>query len=139
MIEARATVLIERPIEEVFDYLADSRNEPSWLPGAERVDKTSDGEVGLGTTFDGTYARAGRVELELVRFERPNAVTFRAHSRIVDFDDAVELSDEGGKTRLNATMTAQPRGLMKLAAPLMAKTMRKQFEGNWAHLKAALE
>ena len=139
MIEARATVLIDRPLEHVFDYLSDARNEPRWLPGAERVEKTSDAPVGLGTTYDGSYARAGRVELKLVTFERPTAVTFRAHSKIVDFDDAVELSDEDGKTRLNATMTAQPRGLMKLFSPLMAKTLRRQFEGNWVHLKEALE
>jgi len=132
-------VLIDRPLEEVFDYLADSRNEPRWLPGAERVEKTSDGPVGLGTTFEGTYARAGRVELTLVAFERPTAVTFRAHSKIVDFDDAVKLSDENGQTRLEATMTAQPRGVMRLASPLMAKTMRRQFEGNWVHLKTRLE
>jgi len=139
VIEARATVLIDRPLEEVFDYLADSRNEPRWLPGAERVEKTSDGPVGLGTTFEGTYARAGRVELTLVAFDRPTAVTFRAHSKIVDFDDSVKLSDENGQTRLSATMTAQPRGVMKLASPLMAKTMRRQFEGNWVHLKTTLE
>jgi carbon monoxide dehydrogenase subunit G len=139
VIEAHATLLIDRPLEEVFDYLSDARNEPQWLPGAERVEKTSDGPVGLGTTYDGTYARAGRVELTLVTFERPTAVTFRARSKIVAFDDAVELSDEDGRTRLNATMTAQPRGAMKLFSPLMAKTMRRQFEGNWVHLKTALE
>jgi carbon monoxide dehydrogenase subunit G len=139
VIEAHATLLIDRSLEDVFDYLSDARNEPAWLPGAERVEKTSDGPVGLGTTFDGTYARAGRAELTLVTFERPTAVTFRAHAKIVDFDDAVKLSDEGGKTRLSATMTAQPRGLMKLGAPLMAKTMRRQFVQNWTHLKTALE
>jgi carbon monoxide dehydrogenase subunit G len=139
VIEAKGTVLIDRPLDHVFDYLSDARNEPHWLPGAERVEKTSDGPVGLGTTYEGTYARAGRVELTLVTFERPTAVTFRAHAKIVDFDDAVKLSEEDGKTRLNATMTAQPRGVMKLFGPLMAKTLRRQFEGNWVHLKEALE
>ena len=139
MIEATATALIDRPLDEVFDYLADSRNEPQWLPGAEQVEKTSEGPVGLGTTFVGTYARAGRVELTLVTFERPRAVTFRARAKIVDFDDAVELSAEHGKTRLNARMTAQPRGLMRLLSPLMAKTLRRQFTENWTHLKATLE
>ena len=139
MIEATATVLIERSLEDVFDYLADARNEPAWLPGAEQVAKTTPGPVGLGTSFDGRYERAGRVELKLVAFERPRAVTFRARSRIVDFDDAVELGEEGGQTRLTATMTAQPRGLMRLFSPLMARTMRRQFEANWGHLKAALE
>jgi uncharacterized membrane protein len=38
VIEARGNVEIDRPVGEVFDYLADSRNEPDWLPGAERVE-----------------------------------------------------------------------------------------------------
>jgi carbon monoxide dehydrogenase subunit G len=139
VIEATGTVVIDRPLEDVFDYLADARNEPAWLPGCVRVDKTTPGPVELGTSFDGTYNRAGRVEVELVVYERPRAVTFRARSRIVDFDDAVRLTEEAGQTRLTATMTAQPRGFMRLFSPLMARTMRRQFEANWVHLKAALE
>jgi carbon monoxide dehydrogenase subunit G len=139
MIEAHGNTEIERPATEVFDYLADARNEPEWLPGAERVEKVSEGPVGLGTRFSGTYARAGTVELELVEFEPPRRVTFRARSRIVHFDDAVELSEGDGRTVLRAVMTAQPQGLMRLAAPLMERTMRRQFAGNWQHLRAHLE
>jgi carbon monoxide dehydrogenase subunit G len=139
MIEARGSTTIERPAAEVFAYLADARNEPSWLPGAERVELVTPEPVGLGTRFEGTYARAGTVSVELVEFEPPRRVTFRARSRIVDFDDAVELTEEGGRTLLHARMTARPRGPMRLAGPLMARTMRRQFEANWAHLKAALE
>jgi len=45
MIVARGDVFIQRPIEEIFDFVADSRNEPGWLPGATRVDKTTDGPI----------------------------------------------------------------------------------------------
>jgi carbon monoxide dehydrogenase subunit G len=138
-IEGRGETTIARPIAEVFDYICDARNEPTWLPGARSVEKTSDGPVGLGTTFVGQYARAGRVELELVEFERPTRLTFRARSRIVDFDDAVELTAHESSTHLDARMTAEPRGAMRLVAPMMARTMRRQFSDNWAHLRTALE
>ena len=93
----------------------------------------------MGTRFEGEYARAGTVTLELVEFERPSRVTFRATSRIVNFDDAVTLTQEGSGTRLRATMEAQPRGVMKVMGPMMGRTMRAQFEGNWNHLKRMLE
>jgi carbon monoxide dehydrogenase subunit G len=48
MIEARGGTEIEAPIDRVFDYVADARNEPDWLPGAEKVEKVSDGPVGFG-------------------------------------------------------------------------------------------
>jgi uncharacterized protein YndB with AHSA1/START domain len=139
VIEAHGNVDIARPVEEVFDYLADARNEPAWLPGAERVEKLTDGPVGLGTRFRGRYARAGEVELELVAYERPARVTFRASSRIVEFDDAVELSARGDATELRAVMLARPRGVMRLFEPLMARTMRRQFAANWAFLRDRLE
>ena len=123
----------------MFDYVADARNEPEWLPGAKSVEKVTPGDVERGTRFEGTYARAGRVSIEVVAFERPRTLTLRGSSRIVRFDDVIELGEHGGMTRLNARMTAEPRGLMRLMGPLMARTMRSQFEANWAHLKTALE
>jgi uncharacterized protein YndB with AHSA1/START domain len=139
MIVAHGEVFIQRPIEQVFDFVVDARNEPTWLPGAIRVEKTNEGPVGQGTRFEGEYARAGTVSLELVEFERPYRVTFRARSRIVHFDDAVILSSEGTGTRLRATMEAYPQGFMKLMAPVMGRFMRRQFEGNWNALKGVLE
>jgi uncharacterized protein YndB with AHSA1/START domain len=139
VIEARSEIEIGAPIERVFDYVSDARNEPDWLPGAKAVDKVTPGDIGQGTRFEGTYARAGRVSIEIVAFERPATVTLRGRSRIVHFDDVIELTETDGRTRLTARMSAQPQGLMRLMSPLMARTMRPQFETNWTHLKAALE
>jgi carbon monoxide dehydrogenase subunit G len=138
-IHAEGETTIARSIENVFDYLADPRNEPAWLPGATSVQKTSDGPVGAGSTFVGQYRRAGRVGLELVEFERPRHVTFRARSKIVNFDDSVDLAPVDSGTRLTARMTAEPQGVMRLLAPLMARTMQRQFSANWDHLRRALE
>lgn len=138
-IEADGNAMILRPVEVVFDYVADPRNEPEWLPGARSVKQTSDGDFGLGAAFVGEYDRVGRVELSIVEFERPTRVTFRARSRIVHFDDAVQLTAIEGGTRLVARMTAEPKGVMRLFAPVMGRTMRKQFASNWDHLRQALE
>lgn len=139
MIHTEAEVHIERPADAVFAFLADARNEPQWLPGATRVVKLTDGPVGLGTRFEGDYARAGTVQVELVAFERPRRLTFRANSKMVRFDDAAELTPDGSGTRLRAVMDAQPQGVMRLMGPMMGRVMRKQFTANWLELKRALE
>jgi uncharacterized protein YndB with AHSA1/START domain len=139
MIEATAEIDIDAPVERVFDYVADARNEPQWLPGAKDVAMVTAGEVSEGTRFEGTYARAGHVELEIVACERPRSVTIRGRSRIVHFDDAIELLAVAGGTRLKARMTAAPQGPMRLMAPLIGRTMRAQFTANWIHLKRVLE
>jgi hypothetical protein len=36
-------------------------------------------------------------------------------------------------------MFATPRGAMRLVAPLMARTLRRQFAANWERLRRAME
>jgi uncharacterized protein YndB with AHSA1/START domain len=139
MIEATAELQIDAPVERVFDYVADARNEPQWLPGAKHVEMLTAGDLGEGARFEGDYARAGRVRIEIVAYQRPHRVTLRGRSRIVHFDDQIELAKTEEGTRLSARMTAEPQGLMRLAAPLMGRAMRSQFEANWTHLKRVLE
>jgi carbon monoxide dehydrogenase subunit G len=138
-IEARGETLIARGAGDVFDFVSDPRNEPGWLPGAKHVEMTSDEPVRLGSTFVGRYARVGRVQLELVEFERPHSVTFRGTSATVDFDDVVELHEHDGKTHLDAKLFAEARGPMRLAELIMARSMRKKFAAGWDHLRSALE
>jgi len=139
MIAAQAEVQIDRPVEEVFDFLADARNEPRWLPGATGVVKISDGPIGLDTRFQGEYARIGTVRLDVIAFERPRQVTFRGQARTMAFDDAIALSPGPAGIILRAAMEAHPRGIMKVLSPLVGRVMRQQFAANWLQLKATLE
>ena len=50
-----AELEVARPVEEVFDYLADITNEAKWNPWANWVTKTGDGPVGPGAVFRGSY------------------------------------------------------------------------------------
>jgi uncharacterized protein YndB with AHSA1/START domain len=139
MIIVTASIKIKRPVSEVFDFLSDARNEPKWIPGANNIEMLTAPPVQKGTRFRGQYARAGTVQLELVEFNRPDRVTFRAQSAILDFDDEVKLSAIPDGTLLEATMTAQPKGIMRLLSFMMKGAMKKQFEGNWVHLKDYME
>jgi carbon monoxide dehydrogenase subunit G len=139
MIEARGETVIKRSAADVFEFVADARNEPNWLPGAESVKKVTPGDVGLGTVFEGRYRGAGRVRLEVVQFDPPKALTFRARARIVTFDDRITLHEQDASTHLTAIMEAQPVGIMRLVGPLMARTMKRQFAANWDALRGPLE
>lgn len=139
MIEATGETVIRRSPADVFEFVADARNEPKWLPGAESVEKVTAGNIGLGTVFEGRYRGAGRVRLEVVQFAPPTALTFRARARIVNFDDRITLHGQGTATHLTAIMHAQPVGIMRLVEPIMARTMKRQFTSNWDALRGPLE
>jgi len=51
MLETTASVKIRRSPGKVFDYFADVGNDKEWKPFAKRVEKTSEGPLGVGTTF----------------------------------------------------------------------------------------
>lgn len=42
-------IIIAAPVEQVFDMVADERNEPRYNPRIVGVEKTSQGPVGRGT------------------------------------------------------------------------------------------
>jgi hypothetical protein len=51
-------LVIERPVEEVFDF-ADERNEPRFNPRMLRAEKISPGPISVGTRFSAEIATAG--------------------------------------------------------------------------------
>ncbi len=65
------TVTIERPVEEVFAFLADFENIPTWNYAIEETIKTSPGPVGEGATYRQTRAIPSRSEegFEVTAFE----------------------------------------------------------------------
>jgi uncharacterized protein YndB with AHSA1/START domain len=71
MIEYEFQTTVARSPHEVFDFLVDFRNEPQWEPNCRKAEKTSDGPIGKGTTFSASMKGMGRVESEIVEFERP--------------------------------------------------------------------
>jgi hypothetical protein len=51
VIRIEGEIVIDRPVEEVFDFVADARNELRYNPRMLRAEKLSPGPIGLGTRF----------------------------------------------------------------------------------------
>ncbi|HEY8202444.1 MAG TPA: SRPBCC family protein [Actinomycetota bacterium] len=54
------TVTIERPAEDVFAFLADFENVPTWNYAVAETTKTSPGPVGVGTIYRQTRSTPRR-------------------------------------------------------------------------------
>jgi uncharacterized protein YndB with AHSA1/START domain len=125
MIEHSAQVTLQQPPERAFDYFVDFRNEQSWNPNCLSVEKTSAGEIGVGTTYDGKMKGMGANTSEIVEFDRPArcAATWRA--RGADGTYALQFTPVDGATRVEAVMRMQPHGPLRLFEPLMSRMMGK--------------
>ena len=65
MARVSGEIQIERPVEEVFDFVADQRNEPIYNPRMLQSEKITDGPIAVGTRFRAT-ARSGRRTVEML-------------------------------------------------------------------------
>jgi len=135
-------IVIQRPIEEVFDFVADERNEPRYNPQMTRAEKVSPGPIGLGSKFNSVMnGVGGRAEMttEFTGFERPRRITEVTHLSNMDITGALffELVAEG--TRMTWQWDIEPRGFYRLLGPLVRRIGERQERTIWTGLKRLLE
>ena len=139
MVRETASVRIERPAEEVWDYFTDVGNDPEWNPSAIKARKTSDGPLGVGSTFHVVRKMSGPMDLEYTEYSRPLRWTLRGTGRGMSFTYAAELKPSGGATELTSRMNLDPKGVLKLLGPVLGSVTRKQLDQVHAALKRKLE
>jgi len=58
--EFSGSAVIDRPITEVFEFLADGTNDPKFSPRVQEIRKATDGPVGVGTVFESMVKATAR-------------------------------------------------------------------------------
>jgi carbon monoxide dehydrogenase subunit G len=133
-----STVVVDRPKEEVFDFLSDMRNEMKWNPGVESMEKLTDGPIGFGTKYLAKWKQSKKIEVECVAFERPDSWSYH-NGGPVEVTFTARLTTEGKSTRVEVDFDAKPHGLFVLIFPVFMLAMKRQESANMANLKKALE
>jgi len=140
-----STVVIDRPIEEVFAFLADGENDKKFSPRVLEIRKTTDGPPGLGTVYASTVKDAGMTtkrEFKLTEFAAPTRIRWAELSKniVVASEGGYDLEPAGeGKTRLTVFNVLEGRGIGKLIAPLALRAARKGADDFGRSIKAAVE
>jgi carbon monoxide dehydrogenase subunit G len=138
------TAVIDRPIEEVFAFVADGENDPKFSPRVQEIAKTTDGPPGVGTVFKSTVKDAGMTttrEFELTEFEPPTRIrwTERSKNLVSVADGGYDLAPEGRGTRLSIHNNLEGHGLGKLIAPIAVRMARKDADALAGRIKQAIE
>ena len=116
------TVHIPRPPAEVFAYLADFENTAEWDPGVKEATQTSEGPVGLGTTFDLVALFRGRsipVTYEVTVYEPSSRVVLVGRNKQFTGTDDIGISADGDGTRVAWNANFQMEGIAKLFQPFL--------------------
>ena len=143
MIKIENSVVINRPIDEVFEFMANSENDPQWSSGAQEVIKTSEGPTGVGTTYTTVSRFLGRrleATVEYTAYEPNKRLAGKATSGpiLFQFENTFEPAAEGG-TKVTVSSEGDVGGFFKLAEPLVARMLQRQVDTDTANLKDLLE
>lgn len=139
VVSETASVRIDRSAEDVWDYFTDVENDPEWNPSAIKARKTSDGPLGVGSTFSVVRKMSGAMDLEYTEYARPLRWTLRGVGRGMAFTYSADLTPSGGSTELTSRMNLEPKGLLKLLTPVLRWVTAKQLSQVHAALKQKLE
>ncbi|MFD9371855.1 SRPBCC family protein [Streptomyces sp. NPDC060020] len=139
-----ASVEIDRPVEEVFAYLADGRNDPDFSPRVQEITRIPDGPTALGTVFRSTVKDAGMKtarEFRIDGFDPPRLIRWTEQSKnLITAEGGYDLEAlSGGRTRVRIFNTLHGHGLGKLLVGLAASAARKDAPDFGRRIKAAAE
>ena len=136
------TVTIRRAVEDVFAFLADFENIPTWNYAIVETKKTSPGPVGVGTTYRQLRSVPSRSEegFQVTAFEPSSRLEI--HGDIGPFTATISylLAPTDHGTRLtNVVDLESASGVLRLVAPLAASRVKTAVAANLDTLKQLLE
>lgn len=132
------SVEIARPIEQVFDFTSDMRNELKWNPDVEVMDKITEGPVGLGTKFNAKWRTSPPVTTECTHFDRPRSFSYH-NGGPIEVDLTITLATTANGTLLKSRFDAKPHGLFRLIFPIFLIILGRQEKANMVNSKRAME
>lgn len=143
MIDVTVSTTVHRPVDQVFEFVADMTNEPQWHTDVLEAERLTEGEVGKGTSY--------RVRFRSQPMSPPEGIVeiveFEPGRRIVSQSDMGNMKPTlthlfeatNGGTNVARQIRIDTSGLMTVMSPLMKMMVRRRNVGFIDNLKRLLE
>ena len=121
------TVVVDKPLDAVFDYLSDFTTTTEWDPGTVRT-VNHHGDGGVGTTYLNTSTFLGRqTQLAYVvrEFVPGQRVQLRAENTTLTAVDTMTFRRVDAGTEITYTAEFTVKGPSRLLAPLLRPALRR--------------
>jgi uncharacterized protein YndB with AHSA1/START domain len=123
MASYETTVETARPIDEVFEYLAEFSNTAEWDPGVVEADRLTHDELGVGSRFRVVTSTAGNrqtIDYEVTEFDPPNRVVLVGTTpRLRSVDELTFVALDEGGTRVTYRADLALLGAARVADPVL--------------------
>ena len=135
-------IVVNRPVEQVFDFVADERNEPRFNPKMLTAEKTTPGPVGQGTRFRTEVKARQRttvMSVEFTAYDRPRRLVSVSKLSNMEIEGTLTFDPVPEGTRMRWSWDLAPRGILRLATPVIRLICRREERTIWTSLKHLLE
>lgn len=142
MITQQATVVIARPVEQVFAFVADVGKRNLWCMGVLQAKQTSAHPLATGATFHETFrlflGQKGDADYEITEFEPNKRFGFASTSGPIRAKDILTFESVVGGTRVTQRVESQFANFQFLE-PLFKGMGQRGLESGLARLKGQME
>jgi carbon monoxide dehydrogenase subunit G len=135
------SLVVARPIEEVFEFVADPANLHRWQTGAIEVTKQSD-EPGMGARHVEVRSVLGQrivQTLEVTADEPWERLDLGVVEGPLDLRVSHRFQPEQGGTRIDVVGEGDPGPFFRMAGPFLSRAVERQSKRDFTRLKRLLE
>jgi uncharacterized protein YndB with AHSA1/START domain len=141
--EIARSIVIDRPVDVVFAFVSDPRNDPRWCHKVVSVDQVAGDGPAPGSGYAVVHKPVPgrperRMQYECVAWERPRRIDWRENDGADLIRVTYELEDLGGRTRMTQRDDAE-LGAPRLLRPIFKAGIGRDIERQLAALKKLLE
>ena len=142
MINLDLGALIDRPVKDVFAFVANPNNMSKWNSVVLSLKQITPGAVGAGTKFKSVGEMMGRRiegEMQVIAYEPDTKCGFRVNAGPIQVNMLLTFKTVGTGTKISLNAQGNPAGFFKLAEGVMTGRVKSMMEENLARLKSVLE
>lgn len=145
--KASASSEIDRPIDDVFEYVSNVENMDEWVVGVSDTERVSGDGTSVGDRYESFYTYRGETQemkFEVTEFEPPHRFGITAPEGPFAFDGTLELEATERGTRVTNTIETEADGrftafVFTVFRPVMRWTMARRLKQELRELQALLE
>lgn len=142
MTKIERSIVIDRPIDEVFEFTHDLANSPLWQTTLVEAVPLSKWRMGVGWRWREVRTFLGkRIEtiIEMTEYRPNTGSAVKMVSGPVPLSGRYRLERVDGGTKFTVSGELDAHGFFRLTEPVFARLTGRELEANLGHLKDLLE
>jgi uncharacterized membrane protein len=136
MPSAQRTIVIDRPVDQVFAFFTDHTNDPKWRPGVKEIAPISHAPVGtrIHQVVKGPGGMGVGADIEVTANEPSSRYAFQVVAGPVRPRGEFLFAPSGNGTEVRFSLNAELSGIQKL---LMSGSVQGSMDGEMTGLDTA--